>query len=58
MAAKQAAGEDVSNIGQERFLSRLDKNAENLKKKHGCRMVRFQVQTKGSQVILRPVIIN
>ena len=58
VAAKQAAGEDVSNIGQERFLSRLDKNAENLKKKHGCRMVRFQVQTKGSQVILRPVIIN
>ncbi|MBO6938841.1 MAG: hypothetical protein JJ863_27985 [Deltaproteobacteria bacterium] len=58
VAAKQAAGEDVSNIGKDRFLSRLDKNAENLKKKHGCRMVRFEVQTKGSQVILRPVIIN
>jgi len=58
VGAKQAAGEDVSNIGKDRFLSRLEKNAENLKKKHGCRMVRFEVQTKGSQVILRPVIIN
>lgn len=58
VAAKQGVGEDVSNIGKDRFLSRLDKNAENLKKKHGCRMVRFEVQTKGSQVILRPVIIN
>ena len=58
VAAKQAAGEDVSNIGKDRFLARLDKNAENLKKKHGCRMVRFEVQTKGSQVILRPVIIH
>ena len=58
VAAKQAAGEDVSNIGKERFLARLDKNAENLAKKNGCRMVRFQVQVKGSQVILRPVIIH
>ncbi len=58
VAAKQAAGEDVSNIGKDRFLGRLEKNAQNLQKKHGCRMVRFEVQTKGSQVILKPVIIN
>jgi len=58
VAAKQMAGEDVSNIGKDRFLSRLEKNAQNLQKKHGCRMVRFEVQTKGSQVILKPVIIN
>ena len=56
--AKQGAGEDVSNIAKDRFLSRLDKNAAALQKKHGCRMVRFQVQTKGDQVILRPVIIR
>lgn len=58
VAAKQAAGEDVSNIPQDRFIARLKKNAEGLTKKHGCRMVRFQVQTKGNQVILRPVIIR
>ncbi len=56
--AKRAAGEDVSNIPQDRFLARLSKNAEALKAKHGCRMVRFHVETKGSQVILRPVIIR
>ncbi|MFT5430964.1 MAG: HAMP domain-containing protein [Myxococcota bacterium] len=58
VAAKQGVGEDVSNIPKDRFIGRLEKNAENLVKKHGCRMVRFQVQTKGSQVILRPVIIR
>ncbi len=58
VAAKQAAGEDVSNIPKDRFLGRLRKNAEALTKKHGCRMVRFQVETRGSQVILRPIIIR
>ena len=58
VAAKQAAGEDVSNIPKDRFIQRLEKNAANLVKKHGCKMVRFQVQTRGSQVILRPVIIR
>ena len=58
VAAKQAVGEDVSNIPKDKFLGRLEKNAEALQKKHGCRMVRFQVQTKGTQVILRPVIIR
>ncbi len=58
VAAKQAAGEDVSNIPKDRFIQRLQKNAANLTKKHGCKMVRFQVQTRGSQVILRPVIIR
>jgi len=58
VAAKKAAGEDVSNIPKDRFIGRLQKNAQNLVQKHGCRMVRFQVQTKGNQVILRPVIIR
>lgn len=58
VAAKQGVGEDVSNIPKDRFIQRLEKNADNLVKKHGCRMVRFQVQSKGNQVILRPVIIR
>ena len=58
VAAKQAVGEDVSNIAQARFIQRLKKNAETLTKKHGCRMVRFQVQTRGTQVILRPIVIR
>lgn len=57
-AAKQAAGEDVSNITEEKFVQRLKANEQTLMKKHGCRMVRFQVQTLGSQVNLTPVIIR
>lgn len=58
VAAKEAAGENVSNITQERFVQRLQANEKSLIKKHGCRMVRFQVQVKGTQVNLRPVIIR
>ena len=58
MAAKEAAGENVSNITQDRFVQRLQANEKSLIKKHGCRMVRFQVQVKGTQVNLRPVIIQ
>ena len=58
VAAKEAVGENVSNITQDRFVQRLQANEKSLVKKHGCRMVRFQVQTKGTQVNLRPVIIR
>jgi hypothetical protein len=58
VAAKEAAGENVSNVTQDRFVQRLQANEKSLVKKHGCRMVRFQVQTKGTQVNLRPVIIR
>lgn len=58
VAAKQALGENVSNIPQERFVQRLKGNEANLVKKYGCRMVRFQVQTRDNQVILRPVVIR
>ena len=58
VAAKKAAGEDVSNITKDRFLGRLLKNAEALKKKHNCRMVRFRVLSNGGQVSLKPVIIR
>lgn len=58
VAAKQALGENVSNITKDKFIVRLQANEKSLLKKHGCRMVRFQVQTKGTQVNLRPVIIR
>ena len=58
VAAKQAAGENVSNIPQDRFIQRLSGRASALAQKHGCRMVRFQVETSGGQVNLRPVLIR
>jgi hypothetical protein len=58
VAAKQSIGEDVSNIPQERFAQRLKGNAQALTNKHGCRDVRFQVETRGNQVVLRPVLIR
>jgi hypothetical protein len=58
VAAKQAAGENVSNITKDRFVQRLQANEKTLIKKHSCRMVRFQVQVKGTQVNLRPVVIR
>ncbi len=58
VAAKQAVGENVSNIPQDKFVQRLKGNEQALLKKHGCRMVRFQVQTRGTQVNLKPVIIR
>ena len=58
VAAKQAVGEDVSNIPQDKFVQRLKGNEQALVKKHDCRMVRFQVQTRGTQVNLKPVVIR
>lgn len=58
VAAKQAAGENVANITKDRFVQRIQANEQSLIKKHGCRMVRFQVQARGAQVNLRPVIIR
>jgi hypothetical protein len=58
VAAKQALGENVSNIPQDRFLQRLSGRASALAQQHGCRMVRFQVETRNDQVALRPVLIR
>ena len=58
VAAKQAAGEDVSNVTQDRFIQRLKGNEGHLLKRHGARMIRFKVVTKGGQVDLQPVIIK
>ena len=55
--AKSQVGEDVSNIGQERFVKRMRGNAKALTAKHGCSAVRFRVRRDGEQVILQPIII-
>jgi len=56
--AKTAAGENVGNIRQEVFTKRLSGQAVALAKKHGVRMVRFQVEASGTQVSLKPVLIR
>jgi hypothetical protein len=58
VAAKQTLGENVSNIPQDRFHQRLSGRTTALAQKHGCRLVRFQVETRNGQVILRPVLIR
>ena len=58
VAAKKALGENVSNITMDRFTQRLTGRGDALAKQHGCRAVRFQVQTSGNQVVLRPVLIK
>jgi hypothetical protein len=58
VAAKQAMGENVSNIPQDRFNQRLVGRATALAEKHGCRLVRFQVESQADQVLLRPVLIR
>ncbi|MEM8607385.1 MAG: MXAN_5187 C-terminal domain-containing protein [Myxococcota bacterium] len=58
ISAKQSAGEDVSNIPQDRFVERIRGNSAHLLEKHGARMVRFKVETIGGQVNLKPVIIH
>ena len=58
VAAKQALGEDISNVPQDRFIERIRGNAAHLMKKHGAQMVRFEVETIGDQVNLKPVVIH
>ena len=58
LAAKQALGEDVSNIPQARFVERIRGNADHLVQKHEAKMVRFKVEVIGGQVNLRPVIMR
>ncbi len=58
VAAKDAIGEDVSNVPEARFIERIQGNAEHLLRKHGAKMVRFKVETIGGQVNLKPVVIH
>lgn len=57
IAAKEAVGENVSHITKDKFIQRVRANEQNLMKKQGCRMVRFRVETQGTQVNLKPVFI-
>lgn len=56
--AKQGLGENIANIPIDRFLQRLSGRGAALAQKHACRMVRFQVETRDDQVMLRPVLIR
>jgi hypothetical protein len=58
VAAKRALGENVASIPKDRFCQRLKGRGDALLQKHGCRMVRFQVDTVDNQVVLRPVLIR
>jgi len=58
VAAKQSLGENVGSIPEDRFIKRLQGNEAALAKKHGCRMVRFQVNNAGNQGALQPVLIR
>jgi hypothetical protein len=58
VAAKQVLGENVASIPKDRFSQRLKGRGDALLQKHGCRMVRFQVDTVDNQVVLRPVLIR
>lgn len=55
--AKRAQGESFS-VPEDRFIQRLKGNEKALAQKHGVKGVRFIVQTEGSQVILRPVLLK
>lgn len=58
VAAKQSLGEDASSVPEARFIQRIKGNAAHLLQKHGARMVRFEVETIGDQVNLKPVVIH
>jgi hypothetical protein len=56
-AAKQAAGEAFA-IPADKFAARIKGQADALATKHGCRAVRFEVQARGNEIALRPVLIR
>lgn len=55
---KQALGENVTAMTQDKFSQRLKGTAEAHAKKHGVRLVRYQIETAGGQVHVRPVLIR
>ena len=60
-AARQAVIVSASYGVTDRLLRLLETAVDSpdaLAKQHGCRTVRFQVQTRGNQVVLRPVLIR
>lgn len=58
VTAKQANGEDVSSIPQDKFVMRLKGQSSSLAQKHGVAAVRFLVHAADGQVAMRPVLIR
>lgn len=58
VTAKQANGEDVSSVAQDKFVTRLRGQAASLAQKHGVSSVRFLVHAADGQVAMRPVLIR
>lgn len=56
--ALRAAGEPVQGITFEKFNSTIQSNADLLREKYGCSMVRFLVQNRDGKVSLKPVPIK
>lgn len=58
VSAKQALGEDVSNIAQDKFVTRLRAQSQSLATKNGVAAVRFVIHAADGQVGMRPVLIR
>ncbi len=54
IAAKQDAGEDVSQITKERFIAKLQRTEQRLINKHNCKRVYFSVRIANGKVTLKP----
>lgn len=52
-AAKERAGDDVSRLTFERFLTKLDRNRTALMERYSCRDVRFEVNERDGKVTLK-----
>jgi hypothetical protein len=57
LAARRQTNEGTDGLTFEGFATKLRQNAEALKDKHQCRMVRFKVVVRNGQTTLKPVPI-
>jgi hypothetical protein len=56
--ALRARGESIQGITFEKFIAKLDANAQALRAKYKCERVRFLVVNADGKVILKPVPIR
>ncbi|MBN2493933.1 MAG: hypothetical protein JXR96_05015 [Deltaproteobacteria bacterium] len=56
--AKAGQGDSLDKLDLARFRRKLERQAEALKNRHACRMVRFSVVVKDGKVSLRPEILR
>ncbi len=56
--AKKELGETVDKLNLGRFRAKLEKQARNIKNKHCCKDVRFEVLVKAGKVRLQPKILR